>query len=133
MTSFELAQNHKGKQLPDKNHKFSFNYWIDVSRVDEIHSLIEYSIIDVEFEISFADEDTKQSYERYVDRLKTDLSTTYDVSKNDIVTITTFEMVLHGLLFGKRFHYIVDLISLFPLTKPIICLLYTSPSPRDRG
>ena len=59
LTKFQLSQNQNKKRLQTKDYEFPFNYWIDVSRVDEIHSLSEYSIIDVEFEISFADEDTK--------------------------------------------------------------------------
>ena len=128
MISFELAQKHKEKQLPDKDYEFSFNYWIDVSRVDEINSLSEYSIVNVEFKVKFENEETKQSYERYVDQLKTDLSTTYGISKNDIITKTTFEMghQKDGILFGKNLHYIVEyVLKPLPLTRFILPGLFT--------
>ena len=75
--------------------------------------------------MKFENEETKQLYERYVDQLKTDLSTTYGVSKNDIVTKTTFKFghQKDGILFGKNMRKIVDFISSFPLTKPIITAL----------
>ena len=128
LNRFELARKHKGKQLPDKYFKFSFNYWIDVSRVDEINLLSEYSIVIVEFKVKFENEETKQSYERYVDQLKTDLSTTYGISKNDIITKTTFEMghQKDGILFGKNLHYIVEyVLKPLPLTRFILPGLFT--------
>ena len=127
ITNFKIAQNHNNKQLSELNFKFSSNYWIDVSRVDEINSLNEYSIVVVEFKVEFENKETKQWYERYVDQLKTDLATNYDVSKNDIVTKTTFEMghQKDGILIGKNLQHIVDFISLFPLTRYIMPGLFT--------
>ena len=118
LTSFKLTRNHKEKQLPDKDYEFPFNYWINVSRVD---SLNDHSIINVEFEVSFADEETKQSYERYVDQLKTDLSTTYDVGKNEIVTKTNFKFsmkdslkreILYGYYFKRKFLHCISYLPL---------------------
>ena len=62
-----------------------------------------------------------------MDQLKTDLSTTYGVSKNDIVTKTTF-IIGHvsGALFGKSLHYIVEYILMpLPLTGFILPGLLT--------
>ena len=123
LTSFKLAQNGNKKQLPNKDYEFSFNYWMDIARVHEIDSLSEYSIVNVdnEYKVEFADEETKQSYERYVDQIKTDLAAEYDVNENDIVSKTTFKMgdLKEGLIFGENFYYIV-LILTFPLTRFII-------------
>ena len=62
--------------------------------------------------------ETKQSYERYVDQIKTDLATEYDVNKNDIVSKPTFKMgdQKEGFMFGKEFYSIMAFISMFPLT-----------------
>ena len=118
LTNFKLACNHSKKQLPNKDYKFPFNYWMDITRVHEVDSLSEYSIVNVEYYVEFADEETKQSYERYVDQIKTDLAAEYDVNKNDIVSKTTFKIgdQKEGFMFGKKFHCIMSYITIFPLT-----------------
>ena len=95
---------------------------MDITRVHEIDSLSEYAIVNVECKVEFADEETKQSYERYVDQIKTDLAAEYDVNKNDIVSKTIFKMgdQKEGFMFGKKFYRITSYISMFPLTGFII-------------
>ena len=123
-----MGQNYANNKLADDtNHEFPFNYWIDVSRVDEINLLSEYAIVNVEFKVKFENGETKQSYERCVDQLKAHLSTTYGVSKNDIVAKTTFKMCHEkdGLLIGKELRKVVDFIPLLPSTRFILAGLFT--------
>ena len=118
LTNFKLARNHSKTQLPNKDFEFPFNYWMDMTRVHKVDSLSEYSIVNVEYYVEFGDEKTKQSYEGYVDQIKTDLAAEYNVNKNDIVSRTTFKIgdQKEGFKFGKKFYCIMDYITIFPLT-----------------
>ena len=62
-----------------------------------------------------------------MDQFKTDFSTNFGVSKNDIVSKTTFKLghQKDGLIFGKNFHYIMDFTLLFPLTRIMTTALLT--------
>ena len=111
--------------IADQNMEFSFDYWMDISAFEEYNKidylLNEYSIVIVDFEVKFADAETKQSYDRHVDALKISLATINGFDISNIVTNTSFTIggkdLNREILYGKRFHSIMFLLDIFPLTR----------------
>ena len=114
--------------IADQNMEFSFDYWMDISAFEEYNKidylLNEYSIVIVDFEVKFADAETKQSYDRHVDALKISLATINGFDISNIVTNTSFTIggkdLNREILYGKRFHSIMFLLDIFPLTRLVM-------------